>query len=75
AFLLARLEAESVVTVAALDHLTRVIRNYHDSGNIGSLVAPLAMLSAFLDRLGRFEAAATLAGFSCGPVSLASVPE
>lgn len=75
AFLLARLEAESVLTVAALDHLTRVIRNYHDSGNIGSLVAPLAMLSAFLDRQGRFEAAATLAGFSCGPVSLASVPE
>jgi hypothetical protein len=33
------------------------------------------MLSAFLDRLGRFEAAATIAGFSCDPVSLASVPE
>jgi hypothetical protein len=39
------------------------------------LVGPLAMLSAFLDRLGRFEAAATIAGFSCDPVSLASVPE
>jgi hypothetical protein len=33
------------------------------------------MLSAFLDRLGRFDAAATIAGFSCDPVSLASVPE
>jgi hypothetical protein len=33
------------------------------------------MLSAFLDRLGRFEAAATIAGFSSNPVSLASVPE
>jgi hypothetical protein len=33
------------------------------------------MLSAFLDRLGRFEAAATIAGFSYNPVSLASVPE
>jgi hypothetical protein len=33
------------------------------------------MLSAFLDRLGRFEAAATIAGFSCNPVSLAAVPE
>jgi hypothetical protein len=32
------------------------------------------MLSAFLDRLGRFEAAATIAGFSCNPVSLATVP-
>ena len=33
------------------------------------------MLSVFLDRLGRFEAAATIAGFSCDPVSLASAPE
>jgi hypothetical protein len=39
------------------------------------LVGPLATLSVFLDRLGRFEAAATIAGFSCDPVSLASVPE
>lgn len=72
---LARLEAEPVVTVAAVDHLRIAIRNWHDSGNFGSLVGPLAMLSAFLDRLGRFEAAATIAGYSCDPVSLASVPE
>jgi hypothetical protein len=39
------------------------------------LVGPLATLSVFLDRLGRFEAAATIAGFSCDPVSLATVPE
>ncbi|OBK75250.1 adenylate/guanylate cyclase domain-containing protein [Mycobacterium sp. 1164985.4] len=75
AFMLARLEGEPVVTLSALDHLTLVIRHYHDSGNVGSLVGPLAILSAFLDRLGRFEAAATLAGFSYDFVSLASVPE
>jgi predicted ATPase/class 3 adenylate cyclase len=72
---LARFEAETVVTVAAIDYVTLVIRHWHDSGNVGGLVGPLAMLSAFLDRLGRFEAAATIAGFSCDPVSLASVPE
>jgi hypothetical protein len=75
AMTLARLEAETIVTVAAVDHLRLVIRSWHDSGNFGSLVGPLAMLSAFLDRLGRFEAAATIAGFSCNPVSLATVPE
>jgi hypothetical protein len=72
---LARLESETVVTVAAVDHLRLVIRSWHDSGNFGNLVGPLATLSVFLDRLGRFEAAATIAGFSCDPVSLASVPE
>jgi hypothetical protein len=72
---LARLESETKVTVAAVDHLRLVIRRWHDSGNFGNLVGPLALLSAFLDRLGRSEAAATIAGFSCNPVSLATVPE
>lgn len=72
---LARLESEPVVTVAAIEHLTLVIRHWHDAGNFGNLVGPLAMLGAFLDRLGRFEAAATIAGFSCDPVSLATVSE
>ena len=71
---LARLESETIVTVAAVDHLRLVIRSWHDSGNFGNLVGPLAMLSAFLDRLGRFEAAATIAGFSCNLVSLAYGP-
>jgi predicted ATPase/class 3 adenylate cyclase len=75
AMTVARLEAETIVTVAAVDHLRLAIRNYHDSGNFGSVVTPLAMLSAFLDRLGRFDAAATIAGFSCNLVSLAVVPE
>jgi predicted ATPase/class 3 adenylate cyclase len=72
---LARLEAETVVTTEAVGHLRLAIQSWYDSGNFGSLVGPLGMLSAFLDRLGRFEAAATIAGFSCDPVSLASIPE
>jgi hypothetical protein len=72
---LARLESEPVVTVAAIEHLRFVIQHWHDAGNVGNVVGPLAMLSTFLERLGRFEAAATIAGFSSNPVSLASVPE
>jgi predicted ATPase/class 3 adenylate cyclase len=72
---LARLDSQPVVTVAAVDHLRLVIQSWHDSGNLGNLVGPLATLGTFLDRLGRFEAAATIAGFACDPVSLASVPE
>jgi hypothetical protein len=36
---------------------------------------PLAMLTAFLDRLGRYEAAATIAGFAFKPITAASFPE
>jgi hypothetical protein len=51
------------------------IRNYHDSGNVASVRSPLAVLGSFLDRLGRFEEAATIIGFSLSPVSSASAPE
>jgi hypothetical protein len=72
---LARLEAHRGVNANALDNLTLVIRNYHDSGNVASLRSPLGVLSAFLDRLGRFEPAATLAGYAASPLSTAAVPE
>ena len=72
---LARLESQQAVTVEALDHLTLVIRNYHDSGNVASVRTPLGVLSAFLDRVGQFDAAATIAGFSLSPLTLAASPE
>ena len=40
------------------------IRNNHESGNIGMLHNPLAVLARCLDRLGRYEPAATIAGFA-----------
>ena len=43
------------------------IRNYHDSGNTTTIRSPLAILAFFLDRLGRYEAAATIAGFAFSP--------
>jgi predicted ATPase len=49
------LEAEQGGRVAALDYLAVAIRNNHESGNIGMLHNPLAILARVLDRLGRYE--------------------
>ncbi len=72
---LARFEAEHGSTVSAFDHLTLAIRNYHDSGNTASIRVPLAILAAHFDRLGRYEPAATIAGFALSPFSAAAAPE
>jgi hypothetical protein len=75
AFMLCRLETEHGDRMAALDYLTVAIRNHYESGNTGMMHIPLALLAAFLDRLGRYEAAATVAGFALTPLSAAGVPE
>ena len=49
---LSRIEAEHGDPVAALDHLTIAIRNYHDSGNTTMIRSPLAIL-ARLSRMAR----------------------
>ena len=72
---LARLEAEQGGTVAAFDHLTLAIRNYHNSGETTTIRAPLAVLAALFDRLGRYEPAVTIVGFALSPLSAAAVPE
>ncbi|HTQ19750.1 hypothetical protein [Mycobacterium sp.] len=36
---------------------------------------PLINLAVFLDRLGRFDSAATIAGFAFSPLTAASFPE
>ena len=71
----ARFEALKGVTVDALGHLVLVLRNYHDSGNFGSIRTPLGVLSAFLYRIGRWEPAATIAGFALSPIALEAAPE
>jgi hypothetical protein len=43
----------------------------HDSGNTTTIRSPLAFLTTFLDRLGRYEAAATIAGFAFSPQTAA----
>jgi predicted ATPase len=75
AVFLARLEAEHDGTVSAFDHLALAIRNYHNSGNTASIPVPLAVLAALFDRLGRYEPAATIAGFALSPIATAGFPE
>jgi predicted ATPase len=75
AVFLARLEAEHGDTVSAFDHLTLAIRNYHNSGDPTTIRVPLAVLAVLFDRLGRYEPAATIAGFALSPLVAAGVPE
>jgi predicted ATPase len=75
-YMLASLEAEHGDRMAALDHFTVAIGNYHESGNTYMLSAPLALLAVFLDRLGRYESAGTIAGFAAtNPMTAAGQPE
>jgi predicted ATPase len=70
------LQAEHGDPVATLDSLAAAIRNNHESGNIGMLHNPLATLAIALARLGRYEPAATIAGFAAvNPMVAVSLPE
>jgi predicted ATPase len=75
ATVLARLEAEHGDTLAALDHATLAIRNYHNAGDATVIRGPLAVLAVLFDRLGRYEPAATVAGFALSPLTAAALPE
>jgi hypothetical protein len=72
---LSRLEAEHGGPLAALDHITLAIRNFYESGNVAYIRGPLATLAVFLDRLGRYEPAATIAGFALNPLTASTVPQ
>jgi tetratricopeptide (TPR) repeat protein len=72
---LALLEAEHGDTVSAFDHLTLAIRNFHNAGDATTIRVPLAILAALFDRLGRYEPAATIAGFALSPIATTGVPE
>jgi predicted ATPase len=72
---LGRVEAQHGDTVSAFDHLTLAIRNYHNAGDTTTIRVPLASLAVLFDRLGRYEPAATIAGFALSPMAAAGVPE
>ena len=61
---LCRFEAEHGDPLVAFDYFTVAIGNYHDSGNTHMIPGPLGFLAAFFDGLGRYEPAATIAGFA-----------
>jgi hypothetical protein len=46
-----------------------------DAGNTTGIRIPLALLAALFDRLGRYEPAATIAGFAISPLTIAAFPE
>jgi hypothetical protein len=75
AVFLALLEAEHGDTLAAFDHLTLAIRNYHNAGVTTTIRVPLAVLAVLFDRLARYEPAATIAGFALSPLAATGVPE
>jgi hypothetical protein len=72
---LALLEAEHGDIASAFDHLTLAIRNFHNAGDTTAGRVPLAVLAVLFDRLGRYEPAATIAGFALSPLTAAGVPE
>ncbi len=74
AVILARLEAEHGAMLAAFDHLTLAIHNFRDAGDAATICVPLAVLAVLFDRLGRYEAAATIAGFALSPLAAVGVP-
>jgi predicted ATPase len=59
----------------ALDYLTLAIKNFFDTGSYSHMVSPLAVLAAHFDRIGRYEAAATMVGFAITAFALATFPE
>jgi predicted ATPase len=70
-----RVEAEHGDPLAALDYVTLTIRSFHDAGNTTLMRSPLATLAALLDRIGRYEPAATIAGFALSPLTATGFPE
>ena len=72
---LGRLEAEHGEPLAALDHLTRAIRSYHDSGNPSNMGGPLAIFAALLDRIGHYEPTAVIADYGLSPLTAEAFPE
>jgi predicted ATPase len=72
---LSPLEAEHGDPLAALDHIILAIRNFYDSGNVAYIRLALVTLAVFLDRLGRLDPAATIAGFASNPLTASSFPQ
>jgi hypothetical protein len=71
---LAQLEIEGGDPLSALDHIGLAIRQMHESGNMVTIRSPLTNLAIFLDRVGRHQPAATIAGFAFSPLTAATFP-
>jgi hypothetical protein len=75
AVMLSRLAAANGETLDAFDFLSSAIHHYYDSGGFSYMPGPLAVLAAHFDRLGHFEAAATISGTAATPLTRTALPE
>jgi predicted ATPase len=75
AVILSRLATTHGDPVDAFDFLTVAIRNFYDSGSFSLMPSPLAILAAFLNRLGYHAPAATISGFAVNPLTRSAFPE
>jgi predicted ATPase len=75
AFNLAWLEALHGDLRTALDLFAQAIPAYLDGGDVLSVKSVFAVLVLLFDRIGRYEAAATIARFAQSPMSTVGVPE
>lgn len=73
--ILSQLEAMHGEVASAFDHFSLAIRNMYDTGNTTTIRTPLALLATVLARLGRYESAATIAGFALSPLTEMAYPE
>ena len=74
ATLVARIEAEYGDSLRALHYIAIAIHNHHNSGNPTSMRAAMATLARVLDRMARYEPAATIAGFASTSLRRGDVP-
>jgi predicted ATPase/class 3 adenylate cyclase len=72
---LSRLAASHGDPIEALDYMVSAARGYQDSGSFLLITGPLAMIAILFDRLGRYEAAATIMGYGDVPGSRLVFPE
>ena len=72
---LSHLEAGYGDPLTALDYVTVAIRSYHDTGDTAVIHGAMGILASFLDRLGRYKPAATIAGFAINPLTSTTFPE
>ena len=72
--MLSRLETRCGDSSAALEHVRIAVGNYRDSASTINMSAP-GFLAVLLDRLGRYEPAATIAGFALSPMTAVAIPE
>ena len=75
AVMLSRLAVIGDNPMEVFDNLEPAIRNHYDSGSFSLLPQPLAILTIALDRLGRYEPAATISKFAATAFTTAAFSE